>query len=435
MRPGNILILYLFLLPLIPADANIHIGVPWTHDRILICLLALALLRQGVKTRFQVQICLPMLASSLVLLSLQVCSLQYSVQSFTQKLFPIFSFVEQAFLLYACVNLGRGPEGQEFRTRACQAIVLSGSLLAVIGVFETVRGIPIFPTDMVHLRGSILRATASMVNPIRFGALLTMILPLAIGQAMKKRDFWSWCQAVMIAVGALSSLSRSTYLALILVLLLGFFWWSRADLQHWRRRSVFFVTPLLALALVLSTRVPGFMSHKSLINVTNRIYMAKIALDIWRQHPFFGIGLQNFPHYAPKYHIYGLNAPRQVVVGPVKMDPNPPFSPLISVFPDQPPIPDHPWAENAYLALAAEMGSIGLLAYLWWVILGLVLLWKFRGQSPREGYLLGCVVFLFVSLFFDTQLCFILIYEYWAFLGLGLSSPGQPQFRPPVHHS
>jgi O-antigen ligase len=109
------------------------------------------------------------------------------------------------------------------------ALVFGGSILAFLGVVESRIGWSpfnglerVFPfltpiTGEVFQRGENFRAMASAEHPISFAALLVVITPLALYLALKRRRRIYWLAVVLLAVGATSSVSRTTVAMLVVV--------------------------------------------------------------------------------------------------------------------------------------------------------------------------------------------------------------------------
>src|SRR5688500_7489304 len=152
------------------------------------------------------------------------------------------------------------------RTRATvdgllMIIVVSGCLVAALSVFESRTGTNVFsslprifpflqynfvldPTaDLDQFqRGDRLRTYGSAEHPIALGALLVMILPLAVYLATRGRSRLWWIAPVVLAVGALAPVSRT---AVVMLLVVGLVFTSL------RPRQTFKLWPMVLPALVV----------------------------------------------------------------------------------------------------------------------------------------------------------------------------------------
>ena len=109
------------------------------------------------------------------------------------------------------------------------ALVVGGSVLAVLGVIESRTGRTPFDglqrflpfltpiNGEIFHRGENFRAMASAEHPISFGALLVVLTPFALYLAFKRRKRVYWLALVLLAVGATSSVSRTTVAMLVAV--------------------------------------------------------------------------------------------------------------------------------------------------------------------------------------------------------------------------
>ena len=154
-------------------------------------------------------------------------------------------------------------------------------------------------------------------NPIVFGAWLGMFLPLAIYSALyaktPRRRFWSWAGVFLLAVAVFCTGSRGPFLACVIAVAL-FPWLSG------RRRQaivtlatvvagvfyVMFVGPQIAKLLPANNLVTRFVdpagsvySGKTALSTMEnaRFESWRDAINIWRQHPWFGIGAGDWVEY------------------------------------------------------------------------------------------------------------------------------------------
>jgi O-antigen ligase len=169
-----------------------------------------------------------------------------------------------------------------------------------------------------------------LANPNDIACVLALMLPFTVTYAVLRRGWERWfffaCVGVT-AVAILFTYSRSGFLSLI----------ASGGLIIWkltRGRRLKMLLPVVALAGVLLVAMPGkYMTRLSTIfnpqaDTTNsaqeRQEQMKRAMDVAIRRPIVGVGMGN-------YHIYGFNELR---------------------------------AHNSYLETAAELGVIGLIAFL-----------------------------------------------------------------------
>jgi putative inorganic carbon (hco3(-)) transporter len=119
-----------------------------------------------------------------------------------------------------------------------------------------------------------------------------------------------------------------------------------------------------------------------------RQHVLHAGWDIFRRHPWLGVGLGSFPTYAPRY-----------MLGAFK-------------------------AHNSYLEVAAELGVLGIAAYLVWTGSGIAMAWgaarRWRAAGARadqtiaEGLVIGLLAFYITALTLSIEYSLVL----WMLFGL-----------------
>jgi hypothetical protein len=148
-------------------------------------------------------------------------------------------------------------------------------------------------------RGGHVRAYASAEHPIALGALLVLLLPLAVYLYRRKRQPMWMFAAALLTFGALASGSRTAALMLA-TLLVAFFAMKRAE-------TVRLLPLLLPLFVACQVAMPGTLgTFKSIIfpqggsviqeqkggagDGEGRVADLGPSLALWSQRPFFGQG-------------------------------------------------------------------------------------------------------------------------------------------------
>lgn len=193
----------------------------------------------------------------------------------------------------------------------------------------------------VQQAGRIPRIVGSMQHPNTLGTMLELVIPLACARLLSTRGWRRAPYAVYVPV-ALAALiltvSRGAWLAMLMAgLCAGMLAW-------WRRRWFRLILPVL-----IAAAVPGVALLNSLRDDGFRIEMWRAASDIFRYHPLFGRGLTTYKFWEP--YVRGLGIQTQ--------------------------------AHNMPLQIAAELGSLGLLAV---GLTGLVMAWTaWNGLRATRG--------------------------------------------------
>jgi hypothetical protein len=255
-----------------------------------------------------------------------------------------------------------------------RTLVLCTSLLAVLGVAETVVGtnfmgqvkVPgLASTDFAGFvqapRGQLVRAQAMAAHPIEFGVVCAMVVPfavfLAVGRHGAQRAWLYWLYVALLSAGSVFSVSRSAIIGLFVacvVLLIG---------ASWRERwiTTAFVFAGVGLLWAIAPRT---------VSVLSSFFLA--APD----DPSVGARTDDYAAVASEFA----------------------RSPLYGKGPGTWFAPVHRILDNQYLLTLVETGLLGLLATL--LVIGVSLTravaLHFRGQPTRQSLALASAASLVV---------------------------------------
>jgi O-antigen ligase len=241
-------------------------------------------------------------------------------------------------------------------------VVLAGGAVATLGLVQFVTGqawvdrlsIPglSLNTTLVGVmeRNGFNRPGGTAIHPIEFGAVITMILPLAINTALTDRTrdaIRRWYPVAAIGLAVALSISRSAILSAVVALVVVASAWTPAV----RRRAAVITAGFLG-AVFLS--VPGLLGTVTGLftgigddsSAQSRTGSYAIAMEFIERSPLFGRGFSTF---LPKYRIL----------------------------------------DNQYLGLAIEVGLVGLLAVLALFVTGALCARRIRvvGRDERTRQL------------------------------------------------
>jgi polysaccharide biosynthesis protein PslJ len=193
-----------------------------------------------------------------------------------------------------------------------KTLVLCGAIVAVAAVIETRTYYNVFNhlqgiVPMIHLaevpraqdRGARLRAMASAEHPIALGAMLVLLIPLAIYLARKTRSRLYKVAAFLLAVGVMATVSRT---GVLMLLVLGFYFVKLRPKETKR-----FWPLLLPGLLVVHVALPGtvgplyhsFFPKGGLLaeqrasagtRGSGRIADVGPSMGVFKQHPILGEG-------------------------------------------------------------------------------------------------------------------------------------------------
>jgi O-antigen ligase/polysaccharide polymerase Wzy-like membrane protein len=179
-----------------------------------------------------------------------------NVQSYVAK--KLTFFLSFYLVVYIVMSVVRTQKQVDFLLRV---LVGGGALVAAAAMFEswTHHDLfndlhPILPflrlTDppQTELRGARLRVFASAQHPIALGAVLIMMLPLAVYLAKRTGHRRWWAACMLVLLGAFSTVSRTSVM-MLLVIGLVFLWLRPETKRAWPL--------LLPMLLVAHVALPG----------------------------------------------------------------------------------------------------------------------------------------------------------------------------------
>jgi O-antigen ligase/tetratricopeptide (TPR) repeat protein len=288
--------------------------------------------------------------------------------------------------------------------RVANALVIALSIAALYAVVQYAG------LDPITWPG--LRSAATIGNPVVLGAALGLAMPFALVSALlanRPGRRWGWgVLLVVMSAGLLSTLSRGPLLssagALALVsLLIGWEYRHRINRMVVVAAAIVLAVMLgLGYAQLMQTRqtLPGAAEGEATNTLADRFNTYAAALQIVRESPLTGVGLENFSVVYPRYR---SEASEQLT-------------------PDVLPTMVH----NGYLQAAATTGVPGLIAYL--LLIGAVLsvlvqAWRHRADRRERWLIAACIGSIAGYLVQDLTgwLEISLSAFFWIVVGLGLA--------------
>lgn len=307
----------------------------------------------------------------------------------------VFKWVAVLLLISLCLDLFR----RDNASWLVSGIVLAGGVQAIVGLYEFFGG-----SGVEHLRildDTHFRAFGTFGQPNPFGAFMGITLAMASGAALGylfelRRAFryrqglrsvaplhvlgfaFYAAMAALILAGLLASWSRGAWMGFVVSAGVMVFFVPRSLI-----RSVLLVAILVPLAVLawsngwipesISSRLVGFSEELVTVTdvrgveltdsnyaVTERIAHWQSALEMARDHPWLGVGFDNYEAVYPAYALMEWQNPL-----------------------------GH--AHNYYLNLLAETGIIGLGTYLlaWVVVYALTIRQWRRSYGIERGWCVG----------------------------------------------
>ena len=283
--------------------------------------------------------------------------------------------------------------------------VLGASVTAILGLVQALTGAPMgfIGNPGVHnfigVNNEIYgRIASTMQHPNLLAAALlpAVFINLSLWVSKEKKKMWlnvvHSVSLVVLLLAVILTYSRAAWLGLFL----GFAGFT--VVFAWGRKKVLFgiiAAALLLLALFhgqISDRIKGTTGKD--VTVVSRIEAWKSALAMFKDHPFTGVGLNNFYVNYEKYKT--------------------PAAPFMM---------EH--AHNTFLNTAAELGLFGLFAFLW-----ILLVFFKKIFSPGKevkillfGLMAVLIAGCFENLWFDPRIVVV----FWILLALISSCQSKPR--------
>lgn len=249
-----------------------------------------------------------------------------------------------------------GPNDMDSVSTLARRFAFAGGLMACVGLAQVVTGRVL--VDLIAIPGlratggiettyryGLLRMSGTAASPIEFGALLTILFPVAIHNSLYPTGrslVIRWFPVVAISLSLALSLSRTAYVGAAIALLVLLLGWPR----RLRWGAIAIVALGSALMAVMAPRV--FRAVRSIFvtaqddpSITSRTESYDVVWQFFWNSPFFGRGLGTF---LPKYRIL----------------------------------------DNQYLGLLVNVGLLGLLAFLGIFAVAIVLLLQHRARWTDE---------------------------------------------------
>ncbi len=329
--------------------------------------------------------------------SLSMVPLIYSDESLQPSLKAIIRLIEYVVLYFAVSN---NLHSWLDIKRAFSFVAICGFVVSIIGIlqfmigpFRSIELFPWGPTWTTNYTAQGFRVYSLFDNPIFLGTYLVITisftLGLVIAESNKNRRVFYVCALVISGSCALLTFSRTALMGLVVVVL-GFM----------LLRARWGIPVMLGFLVVAAYVIPHelqarvFIEDKeSLRTIYARFDLYQDAVQIYSSSPFLGVGIGNYGSaYAKRF-------------APTAREDSLVFT-----------------AENTFLHYAAEMGTVGLVAF---VSVCFYFLWQLncirKNLTRADSWLSGCYITLlayYVCSLFSTMTSVGLNATFWILLGL-----------------
>ena len=230
-------------------------------------------------------------------------------------------------------------------------IVIAGTVLSIFAAFDYASGTfgTVDKSVGVRIAGVV---GGIFSNPNDLATSFNLLIPLAVGLALlrqgRQRYFYFACAAIL-ATGVVLTFSRGGFLGLVAVCAVLLWKLSRESKALSALALILTVFIFLsAMPVGYSGRIVSIFDHQSDPTGSSqaRIDLLNRGLELALAHPVLGLGIGNF-------HIYSIQEQR---------------------------------AHNSYLEIAAELGMLGLIAYLIMILAPLRSLRRIEKETTSARY-------------------------------------------------
>lgn len=319
-----ILISLIFIRPFIASLAFPCLN--FIHSAILLAALAIWFIHKGMPLKKIAPLQPPLIV---FLLALLIC-IVFSIDKIN-SLKELYKYISGILLFLFAASLT-----YENRMRIIKAIVLSGLIISLLAIYQYFFGFQHileylsrngtaspFALDYIQRK----RVFFPFVVPNILGGYLAMVAFLSLGLwDKKKKGVFSRRLFILIllSVSILLSKSLGVFLSIFLVSIIYFYFYGKLN----KKTLAIMLGILIILGLIFILRQASAKEHtQPLFSLARRFYYWRSSIDIIKSSPWTGVGLGNFNLALSRY------------------------------------------AHNSFLQIWAEMGILGIISFLWLIII------------------------------------------------------------------
>lgn len=199
------------------------------------------------------------------------------------------------------------PVQPEWRKKAFIGLLVSASIVAIIGIIQSITGVDFIKGHALTPQSNYYRAIGTYSSFLTFAGneLFAFSISLAFISYYKSIKGWKFVIAfisLIILFGIISSFSRNSWIASIFVIIL-------STLILYPKKILHVLSTLIAIAVSIFLFFPNllerFISIFDLTQNEGRLTLWATSVKIIQDFPLFGIGSGNFPDYFFKYKVPG----------------------------------------------------------------------------------------------------------------------------------
>jgi len=324
--------------------------------------------------------------------------------------FVIIQLINMGKLLMLCWIIANSVENEVDLNWVLTGLMIGMVFQALVGIYQGTTGNPLGldflnETTAVHKQelnqGLVNRVQGTIGHPNSYAMYITTVIPFAWALLFSRISrLFKFLVSITFCLGCVAlilSLSRAAWISFLAIISIGLV------LAVRRKRIISGAALRIAGATSLLLLGLTFFGPKIILSrltssdqgsASSRIKLAQIALDIIKDHPLVGIGLNNYSLVSPEYG--GIVIGREYIV------------------------------HSAFLLIAAETGLIGLAAFIIFLAVLLIKSWRIIIRAPNDTvWVAGVGIFsAYVALVLHSLVDYALlgslqlITQFWLLAGL-----------------
>lgn len=184
---------------------------------------------------------------------------------------------------------------------ALYVLFIVSSIVSAYAIWQFFSGIDLYRARMLEPAGSFFIATGVFGQHLTFGTMYMMLALFAFGRFASGGKFF-FPSGVLATISVVVSFARSAWLGFISGII---------SLMFCGKRKIVLLFSILFLIVVLIFLLPSLREramglHFGEVAVESRITLSRTAFNMFKAHPFFGIGAGNFSTYFDEFYTGGV---------------------------------------------------------------------------------------------------------------------------------
>lgn len=240
----------------------------------------------------------PLDLSIILFIAVSVALLFIAAPDFSIGIEGLRVVIQYMFWFFAVTQLLKTPKGAK---RIINIVLLTALFVALYGIYQFIAGVEIPSNWVDQAEGKVrTRAFSIFTTPNMLAGYLSLLIPVSVGMFFAEKDrmrkAYYGIVTVCMGLALLFTLSRSGWIFCFCALL--FYVWMKNRkfiVPMILCMAAFFVLALIVMPSVANRILYLFSpSYYASSSAGGRIYRAVKGIELFKQHPLFGMGLGQF---------------------------------------------------------------------------------------------------------------------------------------------